>query len=276
MLKKILLTLDGSENAEKALPWAKQFAGREHAQVVLLRVVARTPDRGTWGQDREEARDYLLRMEKELNYSGIATKVLVRRGDPAREIVDAARDQGCDLIVISTRGGSRVKRWVMGGVTEQVMRLSTIPVLPVWSHLSRPRQGHVRRLIVPLDGSKRAEKVVWWSIRLAQLLHAKIVFLHVYPNGGEEPRGWNSKVFEDLSQRMNRISESLCRQGVKAEFRLQRGDAADRILNFADCNDLILTTTHGYGGVKRWILGSVAEKLVHAAAVPVLVYKTPA
>lgn len=276
MLKKILLTLDGSENAEKALPWAKQFAVRERAQVVLLRVVPHTGDRGTWWKDREEARDYLLRMERELNYAGIPTKVLVRRGNAAQEIVDAAKDQGCDLVVISTRGGSKVKRWVMGGVTEQVMRLSAVPVLPVWSHLNRPRQGHVRRLIVPLDGSKRAESIVWWSIRLAQLLRAKLIFLHVYPNGSEKPRGWTSKGYEDLAKRMNRIAQSLCKQGVKAEFRLQRGDAADRILNFADQNDLILTTTHGYGGVKRWILGSVAEKLVHAASVPVLVYKTPA
>jgi len=215
-------------------------------------------------------------MEKELNYAGIATKVLVRRGNPAREIVDAAKDQGCDLIVISTRGGSKVKRWVIGGVTEQVMRLSTVPVLPIWSHLVRPRQGHVRRLIVPLDGSKRAESVVWWSIRLAQVLRAKLVFLHVYPNGSETPRGWSTRSYEELSRRMSRIAESLRKQGMKAEFRLQRGDAAERILNFADREDLILTTTHGYGGVKRWILGSVAEKLVHAAAVPVLVYKTPA
>src|SRR5688572_23044938 len=260
MLKKILLTLDGSQNAEKALPWARQFASREKAQVVLLRVVPSNPDRDYSWLEREEAREYLLRMEKELNYTGIATKVLVRRGNAAREIVDAALDQGCDLIVIATRGGSKIKRWVMGGVTEQVMRLSRVPVLPVWSHLATARQGHIRRLIVPLDGSKRAESIVWWSIRLAQLLRSKLVFLHVYPNGGETPRGWNTKTYEDLSRRMTRIAESLRKQGVKAEFRLQRGDAAERILNFADREDLILTTTHGYGGVKRWILGSVAEK----------------
>src|SRR6185295_1757704 len=105
MLKKILLALDGSENAEKALPWAKQLAGREKAQVVLLRVVPSQPSE-IRGRDREEAREYLLRMEKELNYAGIPSKVLLRRGNPAREIVDAAEDQGCDLIVMSTRGGS--------------------------------------------------------------------------------------------------------------------------------------------------------------------------
>jgi nucleotide-binding universal stress UspA family protein len=276
MLKKILLTLDGSENAEKALPWAKQFASREKAQVVLFRVVPPIANRDFAWRERDEAREYLLRMEKELNFAGIPTKVLIRRGNPAREIVDAAVDQECDLIVISTRGGSKVKRWVMGGVTEQVMRMSKVPVMPVRSELHRPRQGHVRRLIVPLDGSKRAESSIRWSIRLAHLLRSKLVFLHVYPNGGERPRGWRQEKYEALAKRMTRLSESLHRQGLRAEFRLQRGDAADRILNYADANDLILTTTHGFGGMKRWILGSVAEKLVHAGTIPVLVFKTSA
>src|SRR6185436_1212095 len=113
MLKKILLTLDGSENAERALPWVKQFSACEKALVVLMRVVPSTPDRGLRSGQRQEAREYLLGIERELNYAGIATKLLIRRGAPAREIADAAVDQGCDLIVMSTRGGSAVKRWVM-------------------------------------------------------------------------------------------------------------------------------------------------------------------
>ena len=270
MMTKILLTLDGSENSEKAVPWVRQFAGREKAQVVLLQVLPRRSDRKGWSQERADAREYLLRFERELNYSGIPTKILVRRGNPAREIVDAAGDQGCDLIVMSTRGGSAVKRWAIGGVTEQVMRLSKVPVLPVWNTLAMPKQGHVRRLIVPLDGSKRAESVVWWSIRLAMLLRSKLVFLHV------RSQGKGGITFEALERRMTRIAESLCKQGIHAEFKLQSGDAAERILAFADRDDLILTTTHGFGGVKRWIFGSVAEKLVHAGTSLVLVYKTPA
>lgn len=270
MITKILLTLDGSPNSELAVPWVRQFAVREKAQVVLLQVLSPRSNREGWPQERAEAREYLYRFERELNYHGIPAKILVRRGQPAQEIVDASGDQGCDLIVMSTRGGSAVKRWVIGGVTEQVMRLSKVPVLPVWTSLVVPKQGHVRRLIVPLDGSKRAESIVWWSIRLAMLLKSKLVFLHVRSKGAP------SVPFEDLQRRMTQIAKSLCKQGIKAEFRLQSGDAAERILAFADRNDLILTTTHGFGGVKRWMFGSVAEKLVHAGSAPVLVYKTSA
>jgi len=270
MLTKLLLTLDGSENAEKAVPWVLQFAAREKAQVVLLQVLPAKSDRDGWARERIGARDYLMRIERELNYHGIPTKLLVRRGNAAREIVDAANDQGCDLIVMSTRGGSKVKRWAIGGVTEQVLRMSRVPVLPVWSALARPSHGHVRRLIVPLDGSKHAEAVISWSIRLAHLLKSKLVFLHVRSRSMEAPS------FDAFRERVLSICRRLRKEGLKAEFSLQTGDPAERILMFADRNDLILTTTHGFGGMKRWVFGSVAEKLVHAGTSPILVYKQPA
>jgi nucleotide-binding universal stress UspA family protein len=276
MLKKILLALDGSENSEKAIPWVKRVAAQETAQVVLLRVVPSARKVPARGVDREEARDYLLRMEKELNYAGVPTKVMVRRGRAPREIVDAAREEGCDLILMATRGESTIQRWALGGVTEQVLRLSTIPVLPVRSQLSMPRQGHVSRVIVPVDGSTLAEAPLWWSARLARLLKAKLIFLHVYPNGAERKCGWDRKSFDALQRRLTQFCRALSGYGVKASFRLQRGDAAARIINYADEHDLILTTTHGFGGIKRLVFGSVAEKLIHEARVPVLVYKAPA
>jgi nucleotide-binding universal stress UspA family protein len=200
----------------------------------------------------------------------------VRHGRPPREIVDVAREEGCDLILMATRGDSTIRRWALGGVTEQVLRRSTVPVLPVRSQLSLPKQGHVSRVIVPVDGSSLAEAPAWWSARLARLLKAQLIFLHVYPNGSGKRGGWNRKGFEALQRRLTQFCRALSGYGVKASFRLQRGDAAARIINYADRHDLILTTTHGFGGLKRLVLGSVAEKLVHEADAPVLVYKAPA
>lgn len=275
MLKKILVALDGSENSERALWWATQYAGREKAMVVLFRAVdTRILDPEFIPSRTTDARNYLLRMETEINQAGLPSKIVVRQGAPATAIVKAAIEEKADLILMTTRGGSKVKRWTIGGVTEQVLRMSPIPVLPVQTRTRPAKNDHVRRILVPVDGSKLAEVANPWAAGLARLLKAQLIYLHVYPAG---PRGMGSHAedtFDALRERMVRHCRLLRESGIKARFAVRSGDAAERILGFARKNDLILTTTHGQGGFKRWIFGSVAEKLIHEARVPVLVYKT--
>ncbi len=275
MLKKILLALDGSENAERALPWVKRYAGPERAQVVLFRAVdTATLDKEFIPSQIEDARNYLQRLEKELNYAGIPVKVVVRQGPPAESIVRCAADEGCEMILMCTRGGSPVRHWVLGGVTDRVLRLSPVPVLPVCAQTSLPKQGRVRRILIPLDGSKLAESVVPWARKLARFFKCRVVFLHVYPMGVAGLKVSHQSRYDALRRRVDQLIEGMTQAGVKSTFKLQRGDPAERLLRFADQNDLILTTTHGFGGFKRLIFGSVTEKLIRNATVPVLVYKT--
>lgn len=275
LLKKILVALDGSDNAEKALPWVKQYAARDTALVLLLRVVR--PDETEpelLPAEMQLARDYLQGIERELNFAGVPCRTLVKKGPPARTIVREAVQGECDLILISTRGGSGIRRWLLGSVAEQVLRLSPIPVLVVQSRTILPRQGHVRRVIVPVDGSPLAEAAVPWACRLAKHLKAKVVFLHVVPAGSAGLRRRVQETFATLNARLNRVCGELRRKNQRASFNVQRGDPADRILAFADQNDLVLTTTHGSGGFKRLLFGSVAQKLIQNASIPVLVYKS--
>jgi nucleotide-binding universal stress UspA family protein len=277
MLKKILVALDGSDNAERSLPWVKRYGRPERAQVVLYRAVG--PDFGLPEVEAEalaEAREYLLRMERELNYAGVPCKTRIGRGPAAEAIVEAAAEERADLILMTTRGGSKVSRWLVGGVTEQVMRLSPVPVLVVRSRTALSHQARVRRLVIPVDGSRRAETVIPWAEGLARKLRARIVFLHVYPEWPKGVREIHAPRFDELRLRMNRTCLRMRSRGVRASFKVQRGDAAVRILAYADRNDLIVMTTHGYGGLKRWVFGSVAEKVVHESPTPVLVYKAPA
>jgi nucleotide-binding universal stress UspA family protein len=201
---------------------------------------------------------------------------MVRSGRAAEAIVRAAVEEDADLVLMTTRGGSPVKRWLVGGVTEQVLRLSPVPVLTVRSQTPLPHQARVRRIILPLDGSRLAEAPLFWAKRLAKLFRAKLVFLHVYPVGAAGHLARNGESFAELRKRILAFCSELRAEGVKAAFKLQRGDPAERILIYPDRYDLILTTTHGFGGFKRWVFGSVAEKLIHASEVPVLVWKTPA
>ncbi len=270
MLKKILVALDGSENAELALWWATKYAAREKALVVLFRAVdTRILEPEFIPSNVTDARNYLLRMETEINQAGLPSKILVRQGSPAMAIVKAAIEENCDLILMTTRGGSKVKRWTIGGVTEQVLRMSPIPVLPLRSQTRPAKNDHVRRIIVPVDGSKLAEAANPWAAGLARMLKAQLVFIHVYDKGGHRAED----NFDALRERVIRQCRLLRQSGIKARFAVRTGDAAERILGFTRKNDMILTTTHGQGGFKRWIFGSVAEKLIHEARVPVLVYK---
>lgn len=277
MLRKILLALDGSENAERALPWVKRYAGPSAAQVVVFRAV---PLDGLPPEavpaNLLNARDYVYRLAREFNYAGIPSKIAVKAGHAATAIVKAAVEEGCDLIIMTTRGGSKVARWLVGGVTERVMRLSPIPVLVVRSRMALPHQAHVRRVIVPLDGSKLAESSIPFARSFARLLRARLEFVFVHP---VLPTGYRmdfGKTYRDLRRRMEPRVKEITRAGVRASFRVLRGDPASRILGASGPKDLILTTTHGFGGFKRWVFGSVAEKVVRESPVPVLVYKSKA
>lgn len=274
MFKKILVPLDGSENAEHALPWARRYAAPDRAQVVLLRVPERvlTEPGPPWRPGLSEAREYLQRMARELNYAGIPGKFLTPLGRTAETIVRAARREKCDLVIMTTRGGSPVGRWLVGGVTEQVLRLSSVPVLVVRSQMPLRRQGHGRRVVAPLDGSRLAESVLPWAEGLARYHGVPLVLLHVdwrYTRG----RGIPPHASEWAMRRIRQLAQEIRRRRVKVLVRLEYGDPATGILDNVSETDVVAMTTHGHGGFKRWIFGSVAEKVIHAAAIPVFVYK---
>jgi nucleotide-binding universal stress UspA family protein len=107
MLKKILVALDGSENSERALWWATQYAGREKAMVVLFRAV----DPATYDPEfipslMTDARNYLQRMETEINQAGLPAKIVVRQGKPALGIVRTAMEERCEAAPRSSAGPS--------------------------------------------------------------------------------------------------------------------------------------------------------------------------
>jgi nucleotide-binding universal stress UspA family protein len=272
MFKKILLPLDGSKTAEQALFWALQYAKPSKAQVILLQVLHKEypleglPFRAGSG----EARRYLQGIEREFNYAGIPTKIILCSEPVSRTIVETARRQGCDLIIMTSRGASKVVRWLMGGVAQQVMRLSPIPVFIVRSRIGSVIHGRPRRIVVPQDGSPPARAILPWAKKLARFHRIPLLILHVRPKGRDFLGKERSL---DLTRELSRQSAQLRSQGIKTAIRLEQGDPAEEILKACRPADLLAMTTHGYGGVKRLLLGSVAEKVIHQAPVPVLIYK---
>jgi nucleotide-binding universal stress UspA family protein len=134
MLDKVLLAVDGSDYSRKAIPLAIDLAKKSNGNVVVLHVREHTVDRGgTWELEEETEADRIVtEVCRQIEEAGVAVRKEVRRsllGHVARAIVDAAEDEGRDLIVMGSRGLSDLRGLLLGSVTHKVLQLSSRPVL---------------------------------------------------------------------------------------------------------------------------------------------------
>ena len=148
MYKRILLTLDGSELAEQALPHAITQAEHFQAELILLRVLEPLGEilylpvalvRSAEEITRELARKYLEQVATVVREIGISVRVVTVDGYPHEEIVRFAENEQVDLIVTCTRGQSGLSRWLMGSVADRVVRGVTVSLLLI--HAQKDRDG---------------------------------------------------------------------------------------------------------------------------------------
>ncbi len=142
-VRKILVPLDFSDQAEAVLEWAAHLAEEHGSRVLLLHAyhlpvefqqlegAYLPPD--FWSNVKSEAEEGLGRYAGELGGRGIEVESLVREGYPASVILDEAENQGADLIVIGTHGHSGLKHMLLGSIAERVVQKATCPVLTVKS-----------------------------------------------------------------------------------------------------------------------------------------------
>lgn len=264
MFRKILVPLDGSELAEKVLPFVQSLAASFGSDVHLVFVSEASEE---WGRVIDS---YLKGLTAHLAGAGIRTRSAVLFGRPAEELLDYSELNKVDLIAMATHGRSGVSRWAVGSVTDKIVRGATVPVL-VCPAGSSPESAEpassFRRFLLPLDGSKLAEGAIPMVAQLAQKLGAEVVLLSVVEQANLESRAQNY---------LNRICKRLQRRKIDTAVEVKAGMPAQQILESASTHeiDLIALSTHGRGGVSRWILGSVADKVVRTARCAVLLTRT--
>jgi nucleotide-binding universal stress UspA family protein len=145
MYKKILVPLDGSELARKALDHAEKLAKTFDAEIILFQVVPFMPIYGSPElvtplivdeKQKETAQKYLTHLAEEMKNRGHRVTFMVRTGQQvAVEIIDFAKESGVDLIVMCTHGRSGITRWVLGSVAHKVLTRAETPILLI--HLKR-------------------------------------------------------------------------------------------------------------------------------------------
>ena len=308
MYDKILVPLDGSALAEQVLPYVRPLAKALVASIELLRTIPPVglelagPPPGPYPHRsganlQDQALDYLRSISGSLNDLGVSISYIVRQGDPASWIIGEAEKEPGTLIAMSTHGRSGVARWLLGSVTDKVLHATTTPLLIVRS--SEPpnpvSEVQLKTMIVPLDGSVLAEQVLLHVAILAKVLDLEVKLVRVHPSVEEYSRYFErqqigsaatvySGPYEVFSREadarameyLHEVKVHLHRQGVwLVEERLLRGHPAATIADLAReiPGSLVAMTTHGRSGMGRWILGSVADRVIRHSGVLVLVVR---
>jgi nucleotide-binding universal stress UspA family protein len=131
MFKRILVPLDGSQNAEKVLPIVKEVASQNKSKIILLRVIAplrqslmASPSviNNAFEQINEIATQYLDGIAEELRSEGFEVKTLTEQGSPALLTLDTAHEKECDLIIIGTHGETGSTQWRFGSVANKIIK----------------------------------------------------------------------------------------------------------------------------------------------------------
>jgi nucleotide-binding universal stress UspA family protein len=297
--RSILVPLDGSPLAEQALPLASHIARRAGSKLrlVLAHQLPPAPLDPLAAKlftsielaTRKSERAYLRGIQAKLREGGIRlSSAVTLTGKAGSELEQYVRELGIDLVVMATHGRGGIRRAWLGSVADHLIRTLEVPVL-----LVRPQEGKpaldrlgVGQILVPLDGSPLAEEVLDAAMALARIWDAEVTLLQVVqpvlpsadpalPRPSVYDEGLTASCRQQAEDYLDDLVEQIHGQGLRATgVAIVAWNPADAILDVArpERVAVVALATHGRGGLRRLILGSVADKLVRGAEVPVLVY----
>jgi len=289
VINHILVPLDGSALAECVLPHVIAIAPVTNARVTLLHVMqplqsgreGSAVDPIEWHLQKQNSEKYLEHVASQLNGSGIlGVERMILEGGPASSVVDFARNNNVDLIVLSTHGQSGLSGWNVSSVVQKILLRSYKSILLVRAYLpasARMTKVRYKRLFIGLDCSPRSEFVLPFAISLAQFHKSQVILESVV----EKPQAINrfplsdedtdliNKFVERNYQAATRYLKQLVTQFSMKELKLKAhvstGDNAITVLHdmAEESNpDLVLLAAHGYTGERRWPYGSVTTSFI--------------
>jgi nucleotide-binding universal stress UspA family protein len=296
---RVLVPLDGSSLAEQAIPFAVTIAGPT-GRIVFVQV---TPEAeairalsGRVSASEEEVHEIdQERAEESCNHAAehwksiltTSPETVIVTGDPAEQILNVAAQQSSTYIVMASHGRGAVRRLAFGSVADRIARSTTIPVLIVRPSDAEVEQSpaHIRRLVVPLDGSPLSEEALPVAIALATSLHTPIHLVQainpsalVLPSAGSGAGVFPAELYTEIEQELTteasnniaRAAADLGARGLAFTSAVVDGPPVLAIEDSVEGGDVIVMTSHGRSGLKRWLLGSTAEKLIRSGPAPVL------
>ncbi len=294
MFNRILLPMDCSPLAECVLHHVVALARAFESQVTLVHVLE-SPDRAswrravdplTWRLRKGEAERYLVKLALRLEEAGVPAKAQILEGSAAEQIIEFSRKNDVPLIMLSSHGQSGLSGWNVSSIVQKIILRAHTSIMLVRAYQSVPTDMaglRYRRLLVPLDGSQRAECILPAVTTVARAHEAHTLLAHVVRRP-EMPRRM-PPVDEDV-ELVNRLVERNRAEAIQYLDQLRSrlpGEARARILinDYVAAPlhelvqeekiDLVLLTAHGYSALTRWPYGSVVSSFITYGTTPLLI-----
>lgn len=287
-LNRILLPTDLSKSADHAMKQAVELAAQRRAKIDVFHVV--TIDEDDPAHLKEKLEDYLDKIEAEvfedlatrteaIRSRGIEVEIAVGRSFlPHEAILDRVEETKPDMVVMGTHGRSGVKKLLLGSVASNVVRHASCAVMTVRPEAAIAEgESGFDRILVPVDFTDYSEKAIG-AAKSFLSSKGKLVLEHVVstPVHPSFYAGGITRMFQLDPELPNRIREKLASLDVgSSDLVVSEGDVVHDILETAQAKraQLIVMGTRGLSGLDHVLLGSVTERVLQKAPVPVLAIK---
>lgn len=279
--RKILVAIDGSESSIHALKESFKLANNEKSWITVVSVVP--PYMGdldliavgnVLASARKPSEDALLKANKTAEAERAMIKTVCEEGEIHERIVDLADAENCDLIVMGRRGLSRLERTLIGNITARVIGYSHKDVLVV----PRDTTMELKKILVATDGSKFSKAAASKAIDFAKSYGGELIVISVVDLPaefyGEAPQVVDNMV-KKAAGYVEDVKKEAGAAGIKTETFVREAEAYKAITDIAKEENAgtIVMGSHGRSGLKRLLMGSVAEKVIGLSHCPVLIAK---
>ena len=300
MFDTILVPLDGSQLAECVLPHVVAIARSFDAEITLLRMLEKNQagasaplfDLLNWQINKTKAALYLEKTKMRFQESGLQVRMTVLEGLVAEGITEYAQTQGMKLIILSSHGRNGLTQWGISSITQKIILSAQTSLLIVRAHQYGDYSAELsaaplyQRILVPLDGSQRAENVLPIITQLAQFHKSQIHLAQVVqapemarqmPPAREDIDLSNQIVArnrEEAERYLEQVKSRSVLEGIAVQTHLITSDNAAVALHQLEEQeqiDIVALNAHGYSGNRQWPYGSMVNHFILYGKVSLLI-----
>jgi nucleotide-binding universal stress UspA family protein len=286
MLTHVLAATDGSQSGDRAVAFAVALARQEGAALSICTAIDSAGtiaanaspfgfDAGTAiAAQRAEAQAALSRGGETAAQAGVAFEGALLDGSTAEAIALCVEARGVDAVVIGRHDASDLERFFLGSTTADILRRCDVPVFVV-PRDATPANAANPCMLVALDDSAPSDAALEFALRFAQSKASSLVLCSVV-DAPAAAAALQAGLWNLARTLLSHRAEVVEARHVACETAVVVGEPADAIVATARAHAVgaIVIGTHGRRGVQRMLLGSVAEAVVRAATVPVVVVRT--